>query len=126
MIVCRATSKLTPHGPDRMTGQAAQGPRQIAFNDMPRGRIANPEPANAAPVFRRPRSITTRPTTDRGLPTVAHQRLNCLYPADVRYVAHESLAPELAVVANQLCAQGNTLVFWDGYRPDDVQVRMFQ
>ena len=27
--------------------------------------------------------------------------------------------------ANQLRAQGNTLVFWDCYRPHDVQVRMF-
>jgi hypothetical protein len=28
--------KIGPHGPDRMTGEVTQGPRQIAFNDMPR------------------------------------------------------------------------------------------
>ncbi|BDX34263.1 hypothetical protein TUM20985_48100 [Mycobacterium antarcticum] len=30
----------------------------------------------------------------------------------------------LAVAANQLRAQGHALVFWDCYRPHDVQVRM--
>ncbi|MCW2691083.1 MAG: D-alanyl-D-alanine dipeptidase [Mycobacterium sp.] len=49
-----------------------------------------------------------------------------LYPADARCLVHESLAPGLAVAANQLRAQGNTLVFWDCYRPHDVQVRMFE
>ena len=49
-----------------------------------------------------------------------------LYPAGARCLIHESMAPGLAVAANQLRAQGNTLVFWDCYRPHDVQVRMFQ
>ncbi|MDT5070122.1 MAG: zinc D-Ala-D-Ala dipeptidase [Mycobacterium sp.] len=49
-----------------------------------------------------------------------------LYPADARCLVHESLAPGLAIAANLLRAQGNTMVFWDCYRPHDVQVRMFQ
>lgn len=49
-----------------------------------------------------------------------------LYPSNARCLIHESLAPGLAVAANQLRAQGLTLVFWDCYRPHDVQVRMFQ
>ncbi|TPG34251.1 D-alanyl-D-alanine dipeptidase [Mycobacterium hodleri] len=49
-----------------------------------------------------------------------------LYPADARCLVHDSLADGLAVAANQLRAQGHTLVFWDCYRPHDVQVRMFQ
>jgi D-alanyl-D-alanine dipeptidase len=49
-----------------------------------------------------------------------------LYPTDARCLVHESMAAGLAVAANQLRAQGNTLVFWDCYRPHDVQVRMFQ
>ncbi len=49
-----------------------------------------------------------------------------LYPADARCLVHESLASGLAMAANRLRAQGNTLVFWDCYRPHDVQVRMFQ
>ena len=49
-----------------------------------------------------------------------------LYPTGARCLIHESLAPGLTAAANQLRAQGNTLVFWDCYRPHDVQVRMFQ
>ncbi|WP_284231325.1 M15 family metallopeptidase [Mycobacterium antarcticum] len=48
-----------------------------------------------------------------------------LYPAGARCLVHESMADGLAVAANQLRAQGHTLVFWDCYRPHDVQVRMF-
>ncbi len=48
-----------------------------------------------------------------------------LYPADARCLVHESLGPGLAATAAQLRAQGYRLVFWDCYRPHDVQVRMF-
>ena len=48
-----------------------------------------------------------------------------LYPADARCLVHESLAPGLATAAAALRAQGFTVVFWDCYRPHEVQVRMF-
>ncbi|MET0453482.1 MAG: M15 family metallopeptidase [Mycobacterium sp.] len=48
-----------------------------------------------------------------------------LYPAGARCLVHEALADGLAEAARTLRAQGNTLVFWDCYRPHDVQVRMF-
>ncbi|MCV7176351.1 M15 family metallopeptidase [Mycolicibacterium sphagni] len=48
-----------------------------------------------------------------------------LYPADARCLVHESMAPGLAKAAETLRAQGGVLVFWDCYRPHDVQVRMF-
>lgn len=48
-----------------------------------------------------------------------------LYPADARCLVHESMAPGLAAAAKVLASQGNVLVFWDCYRPHDVQVRMF-
>jgi zinc D-Ala-D-Ala dipeptidase len=48
-----------------------------------------------------------------------------LYPADARCLVHESLAGGLAVAAQKLRDQGQVLVFWDCYRPHDVQVRMF-
>jgi len=48
-----------------------------------------------------------------------------LYPAGARCLVHEALADGLAEAARILRAQGNTLVFWDCYRPHDVQVRMF-
>jgi len=49
-----------------------------------------------------------------------------LYPADARCLVHESLAPGLAAAADALRSQGEVLVFWDGYRPHDVQVKMFE
>ncbi|HUO38391.1 MAG TPA: M15 family metallopeptidase [Mycobacterium sp.] len=49
-----------------------------------------------------------------------------LYPPDARCLVHESLAPGLAAAADVLRPQGETLVFWDGYRPHDVQVKMFE
>jgi zinc D-Ala-D-Ala dipeptidase len=48
-----------------------------------------------------------------------------LYPADARCLVHESMAAGLAAAAKALAPQGNVLVFWDCYRPHDVQVRMF-
>ena len=48
-----------------------------------------------------------------------------LYPANARCLVHESMAPVLAAAAKALAAQGDVLVFWDCYRPHDVQVRMF-
>ena len=48
-----------------------------------------------------------------------------LYPAGARCLVHESLAPGLITAATHLRAQGYTLVFWDCYRPHEVQVRMF-
>lgn len=48
-----------------------------------------------------------------------------LYPADARCLVHNSMAPGLAKAADDLRAHGDVLVFWDCYRPHDVQVRMF-
>jgi len=48
-----------------------------------------------------------------------------LYPSDARCLVHESMAPGLAAAAATLRPQGHVLVFWDCYRPHDVQVKMF-
>jgi D-alanyl-D-alanine dipeptidase len=48
-----------------------------------------------------------------------------LYPANARCLVHESMAPGLATAAKVLASQGDVLVFWDCYRPHDVQVKMF-
>jgi D-alanyl-D-alanine dipeptidase len=48
-----------------------------------------------------------------------------LYPAGARCLVHESLADGLTTAAARLRADGLVLVFWDCYRPHDVQVRMF-
>ena len=49
-----------------------------------------------------------------------------LYPPDARCLVHESMAPGLAAAAEQLRSAGAVLVFWDCYRPHDVQVRMWE
>jgi zinc D-Ala-D-Ala dipeptidase len=48
-----------------------------------------------------------------------------LYPSDARCLVHESMAPGLAAAAKVLASRGDVLVFWDCYRPHDVQVKMF-
>jgi zinc D-Ala-D-Ala dipeptidase len=48
-----------------------------------------------------------------------------LYPADARCLVHQSMSQGLAAAATALRPQGRVLVFWDCYRPHDVQVRMF-
>lgn len=49
-----------------------------------------------------------------------------LYPPDARCLVHESMAPGLAAAAEQQRSAGATLVFWDCYRPHEVQVRMWE
>jgi zinc D-Ala-D-Ala dipeptidase len=49
-----------------------------------------------------------------------------LYPTDARCLVHESMAPGLAAAADALRAEGDTVVFWDCYRPHAVQVKMFE
>ncbi|WAJ44590.1 D-alanyl-D-alanine dipeptidase [Mycobacterium sp. Aquia_216] len=48
-----------------------------------------------------------------------------LYPSDARCLVHQSMSQGLASAASALRPQGHLLVFWDCYRPHDVQVRMF-
>lgn len=47
-----------------------------------------------------------------------------LYPPGAPCLVHESMAPGLAAAAAALRPQ--TLVFWDCYRPHEVQVKMFE
>ena len=49
-----------------------------------------------------------------------------MYPADARCLVDESMAAGLAVAADALRPGGDMLVFWDCYRPHDVQVRMYE
>lgn len=49
-----------------------------------------------------------------------------LYPPGARCLVHQALAPGLAAAANTLRPRGRVLVFWDCYRPHEVQVRMFE
>ena len=48
-----------------------------------------------------------------------------MYPAGARCLVHESMAPGLKAAADRLRRQGYVVVFWDCYRPHEVQERMF-
>jgi D-alanyl-D-alanine dipeptidase len=49
-----------------------------------------------------------------------------MYPADARCLVDESMAAGLKTAADALRPGGDALVFWDCYRPHDVQVRMYE
>lgn len=49
-----------------------------------------------------------------------------MYPANARCLVDESMAAGLATAADILRSGGDVLVFWDCYRPHDVQVRMYE
>ena len=49
-----------------------------------------------------------------------------MYPADARCLVDGSMAPRLSAAAARLRPGGEALVFWDCYRPHDVQVRMYE
>jgi D-alanyl-D-alanine dipeptidase len=100
------------------------------------GALAGPAVVNAAPVAPvSPRAqaaglIDVRSVVPDAVVDLRYATANNfvgvpLYPADARCLVHESLGPGLAAAASQLRGQGYTLVFWDCYRPHEVQVRMF-
>ena len=49
-----------------------------------------------------------------------------MYPAGARCLVDEAMAAGLAAAADALRPGGDVLVFWDCYRPHDVQVRMYK
>lgn len=49
-----------------------------------------------------------------------------MYPADARCLVDEAMAAGLATAADSLRPSGDVLVFWDCYRPHDVQVQMYE
>ena len=49
-----------------------------------------------------------------------------MYPAGARCLVDEAMAAGLAAAADALRPGGDVLVFWDCYRPHDVQVRMYE
>jgi zinc D-Ala-D-Ala dipeptidase len=48
-----------------------------------------------------------------------------LYPTGARCLVYESMAAGLAAAQKALGSQGTVLVFWDCYRPHDIQVKLF-
>ena len=86
---------------------------------------AAPDPAAAAGLVD-VRSVVPDAVIDLRYATAANFVGVPLYPRGARCLVHESMAPGLATAAAALRAQGLNLVFWDCYRPHEVQVTMFE
>ena len=110
--------------------------RRIMAAAILAGALAGPAVVNAAPVapvspqaqaagLIDVRSVVPDAVVDLRYATADNFVGVPLYPADARCLVHESLGPGLAAAASQLRGHGYTLVFWDCYRPHEVQVRMF-
>lgn len=72
------------------------------------------------------RSVVPDAVIDLRYATAANFVGTALYPPGARCLIHESLAPGLLTAAAALRGQGLNLVFWDCYRPHQVQVAMFE
>lgn len=82
-------------------------------------------PAARAAGFVDVRSVVPNALIDLRYATPNNFTHTQLYPANARCLVDESMAPGLAAAAKALASQGDVLVFWDCYRPHDVQVKMF-
>jgi D-alanyl-D-alanine dipeptidase len=98
----------------------------MIFNATPAAAEPPPvSPQAAAAGFVDVRSVVPDAVIDLRYATVENFVGFPLYPPDARCLVHESLAAGLATAADVLRKTGEVLVFWDCYRPHDVQVRMF-
>jgi D-alanyl-D-alanine dipeptidase len=104
---------------------AAAGISSATANAAPGNGVPPVSPQAAAAGFVDVRAVVPDAIVDLRYATADNFVGVQLYPADARCLVHESLAPGLATAAAALRAQGSTLVFWDCYRPHEVQVRMF-
>ena len=116
------------------TGYTARGllpgnAAAIAVRPVVRTVPLGPEVSPLSPAARAAGFVDVRSAVPNALVELRYATANNftgtqLYPADARCMVHESLAPGLAA-AGQALRPGEVLVFWDGYRPHDVQVKMF-
>ncbi|MCV7197910.1 D-alanyl-D-alanine dipeptidase [Mycobacterium angelicum] len=71
------------------------------------------------------RSVVSDAVIDLRYATTNNFTHRQLYPSGARCLVHHSMGPALAAAAAALRPQGQLLVFWDCYRPHDVQVKMY-
>ncbi|OSC39581.1 M15 family metallopeptidase [Mycobacterium decipiens] len=102
VVGVRPVSTTTPSGPVPPVGEAA---RAAGFLDV--------------------RSVVPDAGIDLRYATPNNFTGTQLYPSGARCLVHQSMAQGLAAAAALLRPHGQVMVFWDCYRPHDVQVRMF-
>lgn len=114
------------------TGSPSQATPSGASSDLPtaspasREAIAPVSPAARAEGFVDIRTVVPDALVDLRYATPHNFVGVRLYPVDARCLVHESMTAGLRSAARQLRTTGDTLVFWDCYRPHSVQVRMYQ
>lgn len=125
-VACQVAPSASP-GDSSASRPIAAMPVRPVVTTVPSGPGAPPlsQEAHAAG-FVDVRSVVPDAIVDLRYATTNNFTKTQLYPADARCLVHQSMAPGLVAAANALRPQGHVLVFWDCYRPHDVQVKMFQ
>ncbi len=108
-----------------VTGLAVAAVLSPSVLASPDGGVPPVSPQAAAAGFVDVRTVVPDAIIDMRYATPNNFTGVALYPPDARCLVHQSMVAGLAAAADALRAQGDQLVFWDCYRPHDVQVRMF-
>lgn len=108
-----------------VTGLAVAAVLSPTVLASPDGGVPPVSPQAAAAGFVDVRTVVPDAIIDMRYATPNNFTGVALYPPDARCLVHQSMVAGLAAAADALRAQGDQLVFWDCYRPHDVQVRMF-
>lgn len=87
---------------------------------------AQPNPASAAPALVDVRDVLPDAIIDLRYATADNFVGERMYPVDARCLVDPSMVPRLQAAADVLRRGGEVLVFWDCYRPHEVQVRMYE
>ncbi|MCV7282480.1 D-alanyl-D-alanine dipeptidase [Mycolicibacterium flavescens] len=88
--------------------------------------LVTAQPAAAAPELVDVRDVVPDAITDLRYATADNFVGERMYPVDARCLVDASMAPRLRAAADVLRSGGEVLVFWDCYRPHEVQVRMYE
>ena len=122
---CRVASSASPGDPPDSRTLTVLPVRPVGTTAPSESGVPPLSPEAHAAEFIDVRSVVPDAIVNLRYATTNNFTKTQLYPTDARCLVHQSMAPGLAAAANALRPQGQVLVFWDCYRPHDVQVRMF-
>lgn len=123
---CGGSDGEPPPSSRSSTAPTSATPQAPPSSSQPSAAVAPVSPAAGAAGFVDVRTVVPDAVVDLRYATPNNFVGVALYPTDARCLVHESMAPGLKSAAAVLRHQGEVLVFWDCYRPHDVQIRMFE
>ncbi|WP_408632309.1 M15 family metallopeptidase [Mycobacterium basiliense] len=131
VIACAASCSYSGGDPtssasDGSVAAASSAIRPVATTSAPDDSVPPLSAAASSAGFVDVRSVVRDAVIDLRYATTNNFTGTVLYPSGARCLVHESLAAGLSAAAAALRPQGQLLVFWDCYRPHDVQIRLFQ